>query len=164
MEAEKRECVSYKQRCAVRTLHFSANWTYRQIAEEQKLSLRTVFDICQAASTPKKPKGRPFSLDTPMRRRLVATATMSAAYRRMPLHEVAAACGVQACEKTLRKAFRMEGYSRRVARKKPFLDVRKRGLRLDFAQAHQHWTKDDWRRVIWTDECYVWLSGHSSRA
>jgi len=57
----------------------------------------------------------------------------------------------------------MEGYSRRVARKKPFLDERKRGLRLAFAQAHQGWSKDDWRRVIWTDECYVWLSGHTSR-
>jgi len=57
----------------------------------------------------------------------------------------------------------MEGYWRRVARKKPFLDERKKGLRLAFAMAHREWTREDWRRVIWTDECYVWLSGHSSR-
>lgn len=118
MEAEKGpgEWVPYKQRCAVRTLRFSANWTYRQIAEEQKLSVSTVFNICNAPSTPQKAKGRFFSLDTPTRRRLVATATMSAATRRMPLSEVGAACGVQACEKTLRKGFRIEGYSRMVTR------------------------------------------------
>jgi len=138
MEAGKRpgEWVPYKHRCAVRTLRFSANWTYRQIAEEQNLSLSTVFNICQEPSTPQKPKGRSFSLDTPTRRRLVATATTSATTQRMPLREMAVACGVQACEKTLQKAFRMEGYSRRVARKKPFLDERRRGLRLAFAHAH----------------------------
>ena len=57
----------------------------------------------------------------------------------------------------------MEGYSRRVARKKPFLDERKKGLRLAFAQAHRDWSREDWRRVIWTDECYIWLSGNTSR-
>jgi len=163
MEDPQRECASYKKRCAVQTLRFSAGWTYRRIAEDQNLSVSTIYAICQGPSTPKKPKGRTFSLDTPTRRRLVATATMSAAHRRMQLTEVAAACGVQACERTLQKAFRMEGYSRRVARKKPFLDERKRGLQLAFALAHRGWSKEDWRRVIWTDECYVWLSGHTSR-
>lgn len=80
MEGEKRECVSFKQRYAVQTLRFSANWTYRKIAEEQKLPLSTVFKICQAPSTPQKPNGRSFSLNTPTHCRLVATATMSAAY------------------------------------------------------------------------------------
>jgi len=163
MEVQKREWVSYKQRCAVKTLRFSVGWTYRQIADEQNLSVSTVFDICQAPTTLKKPKGQPFSLDTPTLHRLVATATMSAAHRRMPLLEVAAACGVQACQRTLRGAFQIEGYSRRVARKKPFLDERKKGLRLAFAMASREWTREDWRRVIWTNESYVWLSGHSSQ-
>jgi len=70
---------------------------------------------------------------------------MSAAHQRMPLTEVAAACRVQACKRTLQKAFRIEGYSCRVAPKKPFLDERKRGLRLAFAPAHRGWSKDDWR-------------------
>ena len=101
MEAQRREVASYRQRCAVQTLRFSAGWTYRKIAEDQNLSVSTVYQICQGPTTPKKPKGRTFSLDTPTQRRLVATATMSAANRRMRLTEVAPACGVQACEKTL---------------------------------------------------------------
>jgi len=163
MQNQKWEHVPYKQRCAVQTLRFVAGWTYRQIAENQQLSLGTVYNICQGPSTPTKPKGRPFSLSTPTRRLLVATATMNAAHRRMTLPEIAAECGVQACERTLRKAFKMEGYSRRVARKKPFLDERKKRLRLEFAIAHRHWSVADWRRVIWTDECYVWLTGTRNR-
>src|SRR5437868_15156493 len=105
MPHEKYEHASYKQRCAVQTLRFSAGWTYRQIAEHQQLSVGAVFNICQGPSTPKKPKGRPFSLMTPTRRLLVTTATMSAAHRRMTYPEVAAACGVQACERIRRRAF-----------------------------------------------------------
>ncbi|RPA88534.1 hypothetical protein L873DRAFT_1631255, partial [Choiromyces venosus 120613-1] len=34
---------------------------------------------------------------------------------------------------------------------------------LEFAQAYQHWTLEDWCQVIWTDECYIWLSGTCGR-
>ena len=69
---------------------------------------------------------------------------------------------MQACQIILQKAFQIEGYSWRVAWKKPFLDERKRELHLSLAMAHQRWTKEDWCQVIWTDECYVWLSGQTS--
>jgi len=151
--------TSYKKRCFVQALRFRAGWTYREIAADQNLGLSTVHDICQAPATPKKRKGRPFSIDTPTRRRLVATATFSAANRRLTYSEVADLCGIQASEKTLRKAFSLEGYHRRKARKKPFLDERTKGLRLNFALQYRHWTREDWRRVIWTDECYVWMTG-----
>jgi len=138
METPKREWVPYKQQCAVQTFLLDAGWKYQKIADNQRLSVSTVFDICQGPFTPKKPKGRQFSLNTPTRHCLVATRTMSAAYRRMPLVEVAAACGMQASQRTLQKAFKIEGYSRRVALKKPFLDERKKGLRLSFAMAHRN--------------------------
>ena len=57
----------------------------------------------------------------------------------------------------------LEGYNRRVARKKPFLDATKKAKRLEWALAHQHWTVEDWRRVIWTDESYIWLGGQTGR-
>lgn len=151
--------TSYKKRCYVQALHFRAGWTYQKIAADQGLSLGTVHNICKGPATPKKRKGRPFSIDTPTRRSLVATATMSSAHRRMPLMEVAELCGVRGSERTIRKAFSLEGYSRRVARKKPFLEERHKQMRLAFANQHRGWTVEDWRRVIWTDECYVWLEG-----
>jgi len=151
--------ASYRQRCAVQALRFSAGWTYQRIADDQNLGVSTVWDICHAPATPKKRKGRPFSIDSPTRRTLVATATRDSTHRQMPFTHIADICGVQACERTLQKAFALEGYHRRKARKKPFLKAEQKEKRLRFALTHRHWTPEDWRRVIWTDECYVWLSG-----
>ena len=57
-------------------------------------------------------------------------------YRRMPLCEVAAACGIQAYDQTLWKVFCIEGYFQKVARKKPSLDEQQYGLHLVFAVAY----------------------------
>ena len=39
--------------------------------------------------------------------------------------------------------------------KKPLLSQRHRRERLDFALAHQHWTIEDWKTVIWSDETKI---------
>lgn len=159
MVAIKTAETSYKQRCYIQALRFEAKWTFRKIADNQGLALSTVFDICNKPATPKKRKGRPVILDSPTRRRLVFTATENAENRRKSYTEIAEICGITACEKTLRKAFDAEGYSRRIARKKVFLKAETKAKRLQFALDHRHWTVEDWRRVLWTDECYVWLGG-----
>lgn len=159
MPQVKTQETPYKKRCAVQALRFSAGWSYPRIAQDQNLAVSTVWDICHAPATPKKRKGRPFSIDTPTRQRLVATATQNSLHRQMPLPDIAEICGVRASERTLRKAFAREGYHRRKARKKPFLNAETKEKRLHYALSHRHWTSEDWRRVIWTDESYVWLSG-----
>ena len=60
-------------------------------------------------------------LTTIKRKRLVAKATQNAYYRRMTFEEIAHLEGIQACRRTLVKAFVLEGYHRRKAAKKPFL-------------------------------------------
>lgn len=159
MVAIKTAETSYKQRCYVKCLRFESGWIYAKIAANQNLSISTVFDICHRPTTPQKKKGRPFSIDTPTRRQLVYTATLNSENRRKSYSEIAEICGVDASEKTLRKAFTLEGYGRRIARKKVFLKAETKEKRLNFALSHRHWTIHDWRHVIWTDECYVWLGG-----
>lgn len=66
---------------------------------------------------------------------------------------------IHASEQVLQEAFQAEGYNRRVARKKPFLNAEKKARRLAWALAHEHWTIKDWQRVIWTDESYVRTTG-----
>jgi hypothetical protein len=39
-----------------------------------------------------------------------------------------------------------------VAVKKPFLNEKQQKPRYIFAKNHAHWTADDWKKVIWTDE------------
>lgn len=53
----------------------------------------------------------------------------------------------------------MEGYHYHVVCKKVFIDAKKKYKRLVFTWAHKHWTVEDWRRVIWTNECYIYLGG-----
>ena len=43
--------------------------------------------------------------------------------------------------------------------RKPILTPKMREARLRFARAHAHWTLEDWKQVIWTDETSVVL-GH----
>ena len=95
--------------------------------------------------------------------KLIDVATQDSWHRRLPLIEVADIAEIQASERVLREAFRAEGYNRRVARKKPFLNADKKAKRLTWAQAHQHWTVEDWRHVIWTDESYVRTTGLGGR-
>ena len=46
-----------------------------------------------------------------------------------------------------------------VVKKKPHLSKRQ----LDFALAHQYWTLDDWRKVIWSDETKINCHGSDGR-
>ncbi|KAG1167300.1 hypothetical protein G6F71_009557 [Rhizopus microsporus] len=38
---------------------------------------------------------------------------------------------------------------------KPLLTAKHRKARLQFAKRYQHWTIEDWRRVIWSDETKI---------
>ncbi|KAH0604922.1 uncharacterized protein H6S33_006590 [Morchella sextelata] len=157
--------IEYKQRCYVQALRFSAGWTYDRISKDQNLPLSTVAKICNTPATPKRKNrcGRKIKIDTPTHRRLVYVATLNAENRRKPYADIAQLVGVEADSKTLQEAFAKEGYHRCSARKKPSLDDIKRAKRLTFALAHRHWTVQDWRRVIWTDESYIWLGGKRGR-
>jgi hypothetical protein len=52
-------------------------------------------------------------------------------------------------------AFKRKGFSRRIALKKPLLTDAYKRARLDWAEAHKHWTWEDWKWVFWTDETWV---------
>ena len=114
-------------------------------------------------SVGRKLRGRHKKINTPQRRQLIDVAIQDSVSRRLTFTEVAELADIQACEKVLREAFEAEGYFRRVARKKPFLDAAKKAKRLAWALAHEHWTIEDWRRVIWTNESYIRLNGKGGR-
>jgi transposase len=64
-------------------------------------------------------------------------------------------------QKTVRRALHKMGFQAKIKLKKPFLSAKHKKARLAWALAHKHWTTDDWRRVIFTDETKinVWGSG-----
>ena len=97
-------------------------------------------------------------LTTIKRKRLIAKATQNAYYRRMTFEEIAHLEGIQACRRTLVKAFVLEGYHRCKAAKKPFLTPKHINHRLKWAKYHRNWIFVQWRRVHWTDEAKFYIS------
>jgi hypothetical protein len=53
--------------------------------------------------------------------------------------------------KTLRNVVTKDiGLGRRIEWKKPWLRPEQKVARLKFARDHIHWTKEDWKRVVWS--------------
>ncbi len=55
-------------------------------------------------------------------------------------------------ECTTRRTLKQMGYSSRRPHRVPLLSAKNRKRRLQFAQAHQNWTIEDWKNVVWSDE------------
>jgi len=56
---------------------------------------------------------------------------------------------------TVSNSLKKAGMKAVVRKKKPLLSHRHRKERMDFALEHQHWTVDDWKRVVWSDETKI---------
>ena len=57
--------------------------------------------------------------------------------------------------KTVCRAFQNTGLKAVVKKKQPFLSKQHRREHMDLAMAHLHWTVEDWKRVVYTDETKV---------
>ncbi len=55
-------------------------------------------------------------------------------------------------ERTTCRTLKQMGYSSRRPQQVPLLSAKNRKRRLQFAQAHQNWTTEDWKNVVWSDE------------
>ncbi len=55
-------------------------------------------------------------------------------------------------EHTTHRTLKQMGYSSRRSYLVALLSAKKRKRRLQFAQAHQNWTIEDWKNVAWSDE------------
>ncbi len=55
-------------------------------------------------------------------------------------------------ERTTRRTLKQMSFSSRRPQRVPLLSAKNRKLRLQFAQAHQNWTIEDWKNVVWSDE------------
>ncbi len=59
-------------------------------------------------------------------------------------------------ERTTHRTLKQMGYSSRRPHRVPLLSAKNRKRRLQFAQAHQNWTIEDWKNVAWSDKsCFL---------
>src|SRR5882762_4063112 len=64
---------------------------------------------------------------------------------------------------TVHNNLKKAGMKAVVRKKKPLLSHRHRKERMDFALEHQHWTVEDWKRVVWSVETKVNRLGSDGR-
>jgi hypothetical protein len=64
---------------------------------------------------------------------------------------------------TVRNALRKNNMKAVVKAKKPFLKHAHREARLAFARKYEHWTVEDWKRVLWSDETKINRIGSDGR-
>lgn len=62
---------------------------------------------------------------------------------------------IQISRQTVARSLNEAGLKAAEKKKKPYINSRNMKKRFEFAKAHQHWTIEDWKRVIWTDESKV---------
>ncbi len=65
-------------------------------------------------------------------------------------------------ERTTHRTMKQMGSSSRRPHQEPLLSAKNRKRRLQFTQAHQNWTIEDWKNVAWSDESRS-SDGYSSR-
>ncbi|PUU77795.1 hypothetical protein B9Z19DRAFT_1127829 [Tuber borchii] len=133
-------------------------WTYRQLHEEFNVPMgslhRLIHDTSSAASSSptNESRGRKPVFTPDIKRLLIKTATASAYNRHLPLSEVAKLAGIKASDRSLHRIFCSQGYNRRVARIKPFLNAETKQKRLDWGWKFHDWAESDWADVIFSDE------------
>lgn len=144
--------ASRDKRLAARTLR-AQNQTYAQIAAQTGLTQRQVQIACSnERPTPRKPRGQRRKLSEEQLDEVIEFITSSKETRRMPYEAVIKELQLPVCKATLRKALARRGYHRCKALRKPPLSKRTRALRLTWALEHVNWTREQWKKVLWTDE------------
>jgi len=109
---------------------------------------------------PRKSSGRPPKLSDRDRRHLNQLVNKN---RKAPLAEITNMLDANVSARTVVRAVHELGYRARVAAIKPFLNPSHIAKRLEFALSHQHWTVEEWKRVIWTDESSFQIGQNSRR-
>jgi hypothetical protein len=110
----------------------------------------------QHRPTPQKQQyGRHPLLSTPQRKHLIDWATFNSLSRDIPMKELPKWLGWNCGEYAVRTAFKKEGYTHGVRRRKPPISAKNQALRLTWAEEHKYWTDEQWDEICWSDESWV---------
>lgn len=83
--------------------------------------------------------------------------------RRQPFPELVKSTVADISTSTVRNILAEKGYHRRVAKKVPYLTKAHKKARMAWARRYKGYREQDWRKKIWSDECYVYLGDQRGR-
>jgi transposase len=130
----------------------------REIGTQLGVSYSTVCRV-RASTRPgmQKPRaGRPAKLTAIDKRRVVRMITSGRVDTAVQAtQQLKDATGAEMSDRTVCRALKEAGLKAMVKKRKPRLLPRHVRERMDFALRHQHWSVEDWKRVIWSDETKI---------
>jgi len=142
------------------------DYSIRQVAQKTGVPSSTVGRISKQVIPDKEniPRGRPPKLSSQDKRHLVNKIKSGQLDNAVQGMEFVNSINPQpVCAQTVRNALKEQGLKSVVKKKVPLLVSRHRRARLKWAQKYQHWTEEDWKRVIWSDETKILLIGSDGR-
>ena len=113
--------------------------------------------------------GRARKTSTTADRWLIRTALTET---RLPLKELKSICNIPFSTRTIQRRLKEENIRKWRAVKRALLDNDHAKQRLKWARKHQHWTVEQWSKVVWSDESAikkdsdtktVWIWRHQNR-
>jgi hypothetical protein len=146
--------------------HHDAGLSYTQIRHQTGVSLASISrTVTEHRQNHQKPAGgRPKALtegDIRFANRLIVSGRADTAVQvAKTLHDVT---NRPLSDQTVRNGLRKSGLKAAVKADGPFISKRHRKARYEWAIAHHHWTMDDWRRVVWSDETKINRFGSDGR-
>ncbi len=146
--------ASRDDRLRVHCLYFDAGLTVDEIRLITRLTRRQIYYSLDNRPTPQH-SFKSTLLDTPHRKELIRWVTQSSFTRDIPWAELPRWLEWNCGSTAIRTAFKKEGYTRALRRRKPPISPANQALRLAWAQEHITWTEEQWDEVFWTDESWV---------
>ena len=71
------------------------------------------------------------------------------------IHFINTIIGTPVSSQTVRNTLKEASLKAVVKKKEPLLSISHKKRRLAFALKYQHWTVEDWKRVLWSDETKI---------
>lgn len=132
--------------------------TIRQVADQVSVSTATVSRVGKShcSDREKRKGGRPEVLTGADKRycvRLVTKGRVDSASKVKKQFEMDHSRTVSV--DTIKRALKGSGLGAIPKPSKPLLNARNVKKRLEWCQAHRHWTLEDWKRVVWSDETKI---------
>jgi hypothetical protein len=157
--------TSTTQRSTVISL-LKEGYSLRQIESKTGLGRSTIGRIKKVTDSDKENSkgGRPSKLssrDTQSIIRQIITGKLDNATQ--ATHFINNILPSPVCPQTVRNALKQKNFRSVVKQKRPLLKQAHRQNRLKFAQKHENWTVEDWKRVLWSDETKINRIGSDGR-
>ena len=156
----KKASLSVPQRSKIVTLH-DEGYSERLISIKCKVSRKAVHTAIEnfklnRSFADKKRSGRP-KKTTPRddnRMKMIVSRSPCSSIKKVQGALAAKVCHVSSM--TISRRLRFDfGLSSRKPARKPLLTKAIKDKRLKFAKAHQHWTSEDWSKVLFSDESCI---------